>query len=150
MKCFAVLAFVALVTVCNSAQAAVTPADTSQGPPDFRELLQILMRNQAFRLGASVHHDGCVVSETIGDYLATLIANGSDGDRHSLGSTCATYDPAKSKLHPPKSPETTWECHLTATSVDREGASPWRYELVVLLDKATRKLDTRTLACPGT
>ncbi|MBC7794087.1 MAG: hypothetical protein H7Z43_10295 [Clostridia bacterium] len=135
--------------VCNSGHAAKPLSVTPEGPPDFRELLQILMRNQAFKLGSAVHHDGCVESETLGDYLATLIANSAEGDRHALGSTCALYDAARSKLHPPRYPDKTWECRLTALSVDREGSSPWRYELVVLIDQTVRKLDTRTLACPG-
>lgn len=135
-----------LLIVLFSGQASATP----DGPPDFRELLQILMRNQALKLGSTVHHDGCVASETLGDYLATLVANGSQGDRHSLGSTCDIYDPARSKLHPPKNPDRHWECRLIATSVDHAGASPWRYELQVLIDQNGRKLDLRTLACPGT
>ena len=118
-------------------------------PPDFKELLQILLRQQSLKLGSAVHHEGCVTSETLGDYLATLIANGSSGEVHTLAGTCATYDPKKSVLHPPRMFEMFWECRVRATTGGDGGKGQWRYELAVLVDQATRKMDPKTLACPS-
>lgn len=134
--------------VCLRGASAKPQVIADPTPPDFKELLQILLRQQSLKLGAAVHHEGCVPSETLGDYLATLIANGSQGEVHSLTGTCETYDPKKSMLHPPRMFEMFWECRVRATTGSATGKA-WRYELAVLVDQGTRKMDPKTLACPG-
>ncbi len=131
--------------VCGREALAKPQIIEDPTPPDFKELLQILFKQQALKLGTAVHHDGCVASETLGDYLATLIANGSEGEERSLTGSCAPYDPKRSQLHPPRFLEMWWECRVTAKTTRGGG----RYELAVMVDQATRKMDTKTLACPS-
>jgi hypothetical protein len=145
--------FFAALALCLATPAGAkpaAPASSVDGPPDMRELMLTLIRAQHLKLGSFVHHEGCVASETIGEYLATLIANSSEGDTHSTSTTCSEYAPGHSKLHPPRDSNAVWECHLRAYTADRNNASPWHYELHVFIEKASRKLDTKTLACPGT
>ena len=129
---------------------AVVNVPVIEAAPDMRELTLTLIRAQNLKFASFVHHEGCVASETIGEYLATLIANASEGDIHSLSTICGEYDPGRSLLHPPRDANAVWECHFRAHTSDRDNVSPWHYELRVFIDKASRKLDTKTLACPGT
>jgi hypothetical protein len=143
------LVVVGIGVYAGSAAAKAPAVAVDPTPPDFKELLQILVKQQSLKLGSAVQHEGCVASETLGDYLATLVANGSDGEIHTLSGSCEIYDPKKSVLHPPRMFEMFWECHVKATTGDRKGVSPWHYELAVLIEQATRKMDPKTLACPG-
>lgn len=140
---------VGVAAFVRPAPAKAPPVAIDPTPPDFKELLQIIVKQQSLKLGSAVHHDGCVPSETLGDYLATLVANGSDGEVHSLTGSCAIYDPKKAALHPPRMFEQFWECRVRATTGTQADKSPWRYELVVLVEQATRKMDPKEIACPG-
>jgi hypothetical protein len=146
----AATALCATLLIATLASAAKTPAaPITSAAPDMRELMLTLIRAQNLKFASFVHHEGCIPTETIGEYLATLIANSSEGDTHSTRASCSEYDPGHSKLHPPRDANAVWECHFRAYTADRDNVSPWHYELHFFIEKASRKLHTKTVACPG-
>jgi hypothetical protein len=103
---------------------------------------------------ASSFCEGVVDGETLGDYLALLIAYGAlaseAGAPHSLELSC---EPGRANLEilPNQivaDADKYWVCALAAT-VDSHGESPWNYELRFLLSRDDLSVDTKRMWCPG-
>jgi len=96
------------------------------------DFFQLIISEQNKNLHSFKNHLGCP-DTTIGEYLGVLLANGSEGDIHNIGFDCSIN---ASEL--PFNPEGTLAdtivethrvCRIQASTTDKEGVSPWHYEL---------------------
>lgn len=131
----------------SHAAASSTEGRASATPPTAPEILSELFRSSALALNPQTHL-GCPTS-TLGEYLALLVATGSEGDVHRFVVSCGTRPNPRLPLRDAALLRDSWICEVEAYQSDTAGESPWRYGLVFLLRRADRRLNPRVLACPG-
>lgn len=93
-------------------------------------------------------HIGCPKGN-LGNYVSTLIVNGTQGDKKDLGITCENSHDNNKYFPAPSAKFESMDCKLSAYSSDKEGESPWNYELIFRVSKNLESLDKNLFHCPG-
>ena len=112
------------------------------------DILNILISNQDVQL-SSKQNVGCK-NQRLGEYLALLISNGSEGDVYRLSATCRKHEKAKAFFSKPKDIKNFLECEFEAHTSDKKGVSPWTYSFRFGYNVKTKEIDKSRMACPGT
>ncbi len=136
----------------------VLPLSAIKTPaPNLSTLQRLLTPHAGAKFAANAREKGCPRDQTLGEYLAMLVQNGSGraseapDDLHRLTGGCANASTSNERmpLDPPADPA-YWFCRIDAYTSDPEGDSPWHYELRLRVRKSDLAPDLETLACPGT
>jgi hypothetical protein len=114
------------------------------------QIVLTLIKNHDIIFGQTEEKLGCPKGETLGNYLSRLIVLGSQGDKHSLKISCEKYNAKTSRLPQPQKKSQTKDCKLSAFTSDKEGESPWNYEIIFRASPDFKSLERAILACPGT
>ena len=154
----------AIVVACRGAAPAEppprpppgAPAAAAPAPPDLARLRALLAPHAARGFDAGARDRGCPADQTLGAYVAMLVAYGtgtdpdaSPDDTHRLVGGCGGFPAAPIPIDPPADPG-YWFCTIDSSTVDAAGESPWHYELRLRVRRADGAPDLTTLACPGT
>lgn len=141
--------------------APSTPTRTGGSPPptpapDLDGVRAAVAPHTLYRFDdASINTRGCPPDQTLGEYVAMLVTNGTgepgSKDTHRLTGGCQEFPSADTlaPIDPPSDPA-YWYCKIDSYTVDPEGESPWHYELRLRIRKADGAADLATLSCPGT
>lgn len=117
-------------------------------PPNLTELRSLLDARARDRFSpAAIAAHGCPGNLTVGQYVASLVANGTRGpDRHELTGGCGPFPEYPIPIDPPRD-DAYWYCRIDSHAYGAE--DPWHYELRVRVRKRDRVLDLATASCPG-
>ena len=142
------------MVACGASEATPEGPTASAGAaPSLGELRQLLSPHASHAFDAPSLERGCPGDQTLGQYIAMLVENGSasaDGDVHRLEGGCEIVAPGASRrpVDPPLDPA-FWDCRIEAFASDPAGESPWHYELRLRVRRADRTVDLAHLSCPG-
>lgn len=117
-------------------------------PPNLTELRSLVeARDRDMFSPAAIAARGCPANLTVGQYVASLVANGTRGpDPHELSGGCGPFPEHPIPIDPPRD-DVYWYCRIDSHVDGAE--DPWHYELRVRVRKRDRVLDLATASCPG-
>jgi len=144
-----------VLAACGGGTTTAPPSNTGGSTPAIPDLAGVQNAVAAHAAHRLTNDRGCSAEQTLGDYVAMLVTNGTgepgSPDTHRLTGGCAEF-PAADALAPidPPSDPAYWYCRIDSYTVDAAGESPWHYELRLRIRKADGAVDLATLSCPGT
>ena len=147
-----------LVVAISACGSASTPPPSNGGgkPPTVPDLAGVraaVAPHAEHRFDAAATERGCPPDQTLGEYVALLVTNGTgepgSKDTHRLTGGCGAFPVELAPIDPPSDPA-FWYCRLDSYTSDPEGESPWHYELRLRIRTTDGSVDLATLGCPGT
>jgi hypothetical protein len=146
-----------LVLLAACGGSSPTPPSNHGGAaptvPDFAGVRAAVAPHAQHVFDAGALGRGCPADQTLGEYVAMLVTNGTGAadskDTHRLTGGCGAFPAELAPIDPP-SDAAYWYCRIDSYTVDPEGESPWHYELRLRIRKADSGVDLATLGCPGT
>lgn len=146
----------ALLIVFAACGGSSAPPPSNTGAPTVPDLAGVraaVEPHAQHRYDAKALTRGCPADQSLGDYVALLVTNGTgepgSKDTHRLTGGCGEFPAQLAPIDPPSDPA-FWYCRIDSYTSDPEGESPWHYELRLRIKKTDGGVDLATLGCPGT